>query len=189
MTSTMSNDMTKTYKLEGKIKITTEGDDFSAEVPAEEIKRLLKENPELLEEKGYKLWRAEKGSRYWYVPGDGSVDWSYEEKDSVDDFRYLTGNYFATKEEAEAHKARLEAIGRVTHAILEANEGWEPDWSDEIEEKYYLYYSHFGDNEFDWGEIGLLQETQTLPFAKSSEIVKTIIAEYEDDLRIIFNAI
>lgn len=174
--------MTKTYKLEGKIKITTEGDNFTAEVGEEEIKRLLKENPELLEEKGYKLWRAEKGSRYWHVPGDGSVDWSYEEKDSVDDFRYLTGNYFATKEEAEAHKARLAAIGRVTHAILAANEGWEPDWSDE---KYYLFYNHFW-NEFDWGVMERHQDAQTLPFAKSRKIVETIISEYEDDLRIIF---
>lgn len=161
----------------------------NSQVSADEIRRLLKENPELLEEKNHKPWRAESDGEYWFVDDEGDVisdeDWGISE----DNHRYLTGNYFATKEEAEAHKARLEAIGRVTHAILEANEGWEPDWSDEGEEKYYLYYSHFGDNEFDWGEIGLLQETQTLPFAKSNEIVERIIKEHEDDLRIIFNAI
>lgn len=174
--------MTKTYKLEGKIKITTEGGDFSVEVPADEIRRLI---PKLLKEKTHKPWRAESVGEYWFVDDEGDVDSDEEWGHSGDNHRYLTGNYFQTKEEAIAYVDRLEAIGRVTHAIIAANEGWEPDWSDEDERKYYLYYSHSW-NEFDCGAMERHQEAQTLPFAKSSEIAERIIKEHEDDLRIIF---
>lgn len=153
-------------------------------VSAEELKRLIKENPELLE-KGTKPWRAEKGEEYWYVEDCGLADCDTEGIYDADNFRFLTGNYFRTEEEAEAHKARLEAIGRVTHAILERNEGWTPDWSDDDQSKHHIWFDH-DCSTFDVDYDCSIQESYILPYIASREIAKGIIRDFEGDLKIIF---
>ena len=136
--------------------------------------------------KDWKRWRAEEDGEYWCVNPKGEVVKFYEKDDRFDDYQYLTGNYFQTREEAEHHKARQEAIGRVTHAIIEANEGWVPDWEDVREEKYYLYYNYPTQNiDYDW--MSSYRLTLQLPYIKSAEIAEKIKCSHEQDLLLIFN--
>lgn len=75
------------------------------EISEEEIRNLIKKNPELLvDEKSYSPWRAEKKENYFYIDSCGDLYPCLEATDRIDDYRYLTGNYFKTKEEAEAKK-------------------------------------------------------------------------------------
>lgn len=57
-------------------------------------------------------WRAEKGERYFFVStGDGiSASSSCEELDEVDYERFESGNYFKTREEAEAVAEKIREI-------------------------------------------------------------------------------
>ena len=86
----------------------------------------------------YKRWRAREGDEYSFLSSAGSIGRSTEQADTVDDYRYSTGNYFKTKKEAEQHKAYLLAL----QTIKDDAEGWIPDWEDEIQEKYHGYYNH-----------------------------------------------
>ena len=47
--------------------------------------------------------RVAKGEYYYLVDCYGRVCNFLDEYDNGDDYRYLTGNYFLTKEEAEKH--------------------------------------------------------------------------------------
>jgi len=55
-----------------------------------------------------KRWRAECNSVYWYINSFGAINWCAEQNDKVDNFRYKTGNYFKTEEEAEEYKEAIE---------------------------------------------------------------------------------
>jgi hypothetical protein len=155
-------------------------------ISEEELKNLIKQNPELKEEKkSGKRWRAEESCLYYYIDIYGDVESITEYGDAIDNYRYNTGNYSQTKEQAEAHRDRLLAIQKVTDAINELNEGWTPDWSDSSEEKYYMSYSH-NENWFDTYVYYFVQVSHLLPFAKSKEILEQIIKDYEPELKIIF---
>ena len=86
----------------------------------------------------YKRWRAREDDEYSFLSNAGYIGRSTEQADTVDDYRYNTGNYFFTKKEAEQHKAYLLAL----QTIKDDAEGWIPDWEDEIQEKYHGYYNH-----------------------------------------------
>lgn len=140
--------------------------------------------------KSKKNWRAEKGGGYYYVDDCGEIECDTESFYSEDNYRYTTGNYFQTKKEAIAHRDRQLAIGRVTHAIIEANDGWEPDWGTGVEGKYSIYYSH-DDKKFrvaNWFSKHL-QHLQNIPYCKSEELLEKIKDDYQDDLRVIWKLV
>ena len=58
----------------------------------------------------YKKWRAKIGERYWFVRDDGQIFVAYELDTSVDDYRWRTGNYFKTENDAKKHRNYLEAF-------------------------------------------------------------------------------
>ena len=86
----------------------------------------------------YKRWRAREGDEYSFLSGSWYIGRSTEQADTVDDYRYSTGNYFKTEKEAEQHKAYLLAL----QTIKDDAEGFAPDWEDENQEKYHGYYNH-----------------------------------------------
>lgn len=73
-------------------------------------KKTLENNPEILKEwfeeipEKYERWRAERGGRYSYLGNDGTVSFSEEFGDDIDDYRYSAGLYGRTKEELEAKR-------------------------------------------------------------------------------------
>ena len=68
-------------------------------ITKEKLQEFLAKNPELkkeLVEKKSGSWRAEKGCSYYYVYNSGFIYPASEEHFDLDDYRYLTGNYFRT---------------------------------------------------------------------------------------------
>jgi hypothetical protein len=61
----------------------------------------------IVEEVKVGRWRAEFGNDYCCVTTFGCVHVCDEQKDAYDNFRYQTGNYFKTEEQAEAYKQHL----------------------------------------------------------------------------------
>jgi hypothetical protein len=51
-------------------------------------------------------WRAELGEDYWMVSAHNEVDSFVDEDDRYDRMNYNSGNYYRTREEAEAELER-----------------------------------------------------------------------------------
>lgn len=133
----------------------------------------------------FKKWRAEYGGKYW-VNASGDICSNTERFDKYDNYSYLTGNYFQTREEAEVYKARQKAIGRVTHAIIEANEGWEPDWEDGTQIKHRIIYLHYIED-LEVNNDAVEQSSVIVPYCKTNAIALSIISSHKEDLDLIFN--
>ena len=72
-----------------------------------ELERLKAEKPEV------KPWRAEYNSIYYFVRGNGTVGYHYEEHDETDNRIFRSGNYYRTKELAEQDAKELALRGRI----------------------------------------------------------------------------
>lgn len=74
--------------------------------------------------------------KYFFIDGEGSVDGSRWDNLDVDINRFLQGNIFKTKEEAELESNRRILIAKFREFRNDYNEGWKPDWSDTSEAKW-----------------------------------------------------
>ncbi len=94
----------------------------------------------------YKRWRAENQDIYFCAEHDESIGFSIECADPIDEYRYSTGNYFFTEEEAEQHKAYLLAL----QTIKDDAEGWIPDQRQAKWHGCYNYYSKKLDTDYSY---------------------------------------
>lgn len=69
-----------------------------------------------------KRWRAEYGEKYWCIGGNGHIYCSTEDEHSTDSYRFNTGNYFKTEEEAEAYQGYLLAKQK----LIDSAKGYKP---------------------------------------------------------------
>lgn len=134
----------------------------------------------------FKKWRAENGGNYFTIHINGEIVIATEKGNHYDNYRYLTNNYFQTEQEAKAYKARQKAIGRVTHAIIEANEGWEPDWEDGTQIKHRIIYLHYIED-LEVNNDAVEQSSVIVPYCKTNAIALSIISSHKEDLDLIFN--
>lgn len=79
-------------------------------------------------------------------------------------------NIFRTKEQAEA----CLALAELSQLMFEANEGWEPDWSDENQKKYTIGFSY---NKIGTGVYNTLK--MFLAF-KTNEIAEKFLKENKE---------
>lgn len=115
-----------------KAKLTLEdGTEFNVTVDESELKKETS-----------KRWKPGGYERYWTVNASGGVTWHTYTHHSVDKWRYSQRNVFRTKKEAEQHLAVLKARAAILDHADEVNEGWVPDWSDDEDIKYCVYYDH-----------------------------------------------
>jgi len=96
-----------------------------------------------------------------------------------DDYRHLTDNYFQEWAKCEHKKYVKEAIGRVTHAIIEANEG-----------KMGTFAIVRRNGSYTTMHVDYLKGTIVpllIPPAVSEAIALSIISSHKEDLDLIFN--
>lgn len=87
-----------------------------------------------------KQWHpANKGTR-WGVSSDGAVDLvSYPISDEATKLGLKHGLMFDSKEAAEKAFIRQHRYNRLYKLAEELNGGWEPNWSDQKEQKWGIY--------------------------------------------------
>jgi hypothetical protein len=124
-----------------------------------------------------KKGRVKRGEYYYFIDSKGLVNRNEEDDDDWDDYRYLTGNYFYTKEEAEQHLEYVKALGRVTRRIEELNVGEDGNW---------LIYLRKGRKFFIPDNVQGYLYAFKLPYCATEQIAQQIISEYESDLKMIF---
>lgn len=134
--------------------------------------------------KEWKRWKPEVGECYFFVDSDGFIETSYFKDHFVDLYRYNTRNCFRTKEEAEAKGDADLLKAKILDRVDELNEGWEADWEDLNQRKYYPYYDEMSKK---WNS-GKVRWTYEHPFyLKSSQACQTLIDEFGDDLKVFFH--
>jgi hypothetical protein len=133
----------------------------------------------------YKRWRAEVGGKYFYnnICGDTWID--SENSHPMDEDRYFRGNYYRTKEEGEAADKSNVTLQKIKDRIAELNEGWKPDWKDEYEKKWYIWFDR--ENKRFCVDVCCQSQTSHNDYIlESIEVAEKIISEFGDDLKVLF---
>ena len=147
--------------------------------------KITKKYPLFEEEpKKDKRWKPESDSKYYYADTEfNTVDSNTWVNDEVDNNRYRFGKCFQTKELAQAHLDRINAIATVTDYIYENEMLWTEG---KQVGKYYLVYDKRRD-ELSTNWVGnhthLMIE---IPFLKSTEACEQLIKVLPEELKLIF---
>lgn len=166
--------MKKTYKIN------------NVEVNADQIRAIIKDNPELLEEKkgGRYFFPKEGDNGYYYINAGGEV------YNLVSNDHHLTGNktvsmgVFQNKEQAELARDKQKAIVACWKWQQE-NAPFEPDWSNDEQTKYYAIYNH-DIRAYIVGDSYCVQHQFTLPYFKSKEDCEAFIEANKAHLELLF---
>lgn len=118
--------MTEIEELEYKIKELTK--------ELNQLKLLKKQNKVKT-----KRWRAKKNGDYCFICNDGSICSSTDTFDKVDNFHYLTGNYFREMKQAENILEKIEIYMQLKDLALELNNGNKIRWDIIAQMKYCMY--------------------------------------------------
>ena len=101
--------------------------------------RVLKEQLAALEAKANEpavnQWNPKGG--LWFVSYNGEVLDTHE--CTARDAAY--GLHFETKEQAEELSVHIRKYARTFHWLKENDDGWQADWSDMGQYKYYMYFN------------------------------------------------
>jgi len=101
----------------------------------------------------------------YYAVFDYGVDWTVWQDSESHNFLWKMGLVFFTKEEAKQW-----VTNRKVHVRLqELAEYWKPDWSDELQSKYFLEYAH-DSKRIEWGWEYRYQRANTVYFKEKSGI-------------------
>lgn len=162
----------KTYKIN------------NVEISEEQIKEVIKNNPELLNEnKGGRYFFPKEGEDYWYVLQDGHVSFNYSYNSDFDRSVILQGVY-RTEEEAKLASAKQRAIVACWKWAQE-NAPFEPEWGDEGQTKFSVKFDH--DEKIFWVDYCCdYQDQFTLPYFKSEKDCEAFINANKEHLELLF---
>jgi hypothetical protein len=115
---------------------------------------------------------------YWYVSPNLTILCQTLNPKNDKSPRYRV---FKTKTEAKRYADYIKAEEILKKAIADLNQGWVPDFNNDKENKYYIYYSTY--SVVPQTEICLCRKEQpTFMYMKSKEIAKIIKTQYKDTL-------
>lgn len=124
--------MNKLKKLENKIEeLSKELEELKCELDKEKLSNTQMNT----------RWRANDGEKYYFIYGDGTIDWSIDTNDEISVKHYDLGNYFQTKEEAEKVAEKIKIYVQLKDLALRLNKGEEIDWENNNQGKYCIYYN------------------------------------------------
>lgn len=153
----------------------------NVEVSAEQIKEIIKNNPELLEKsKGGRYFFPKDGEEYWIIRTDGSVTIPLDS--SLIDF--TAQGVYRTQEEAELARDKQKAIVACWKWAQE-NAPFEPDWGNLDTKKFYAKYFHNASklsvkyNRYNQAQF-------TLPYFKSERDCEVFIEANKEHLELLF---
>ena len=125
-----------------------------------------------------------------HFPSKGDEYYSYYPKGDIAIFTSFNGsiatNAYKTREEAQKAYNKAVALEKVNRRIIELQGDWKPDWKDENEKKYYIFYEHENRN-FRPVYWVITQYNISIYCMKDLKIAETIIDEMEDELKLIFD--
>lgn len=155
----------------------------NVEISAEQIKEIIKNNPELLDEKeGGRYFFPDGDEQFWYLITDGNVCGGYRNADYSRNI--IPQGVYRTKDEAQLASAKQRAIVACWKWAQE-NAPFEPDWGDNAQTKYYPVFDH-GDKAFWVDSYHHYQNQFTLPYFESNEDCDSFINANKEHLELLF---
>lgn len=155
---------------------------ISIDLTEEQLQKIREAGLLPSEKKGQ--WRPGIKEEYWAVHSGGIVSRFVHRDGRIDNFLRDSGNMFKTVEEAYNHRSKLLAINRINRYCWD-NWYFEPDWENNGEAKYSIYYNHYV-NKLDLEVTYRLQYGSTSPFLPSEDAAEDVIANCKDDLLTVF---
>lgn len=134
--------------------------------------------------KPFKVKLPEDGTVFYCVYGDRSSIFSlkFNKNDADDVALYLNNMLVKTKEEAEQRLKEQRLLFKIKKWAEIHNEGWEPDWSDYGEFKYYIK-SYVEDEELWINSSCRCSSFTKLPYFKTLEITQACIDEFGKEIK------
>lgn len=92
---------------------------------------------------------------------------------------------FKTEEEAQKHLDFLLAEDFLKQKAFEINDGWEPNWNNENQPKFYIYYNH-SNNKFNVSSAYRYNFNPNIIYLKDDSDAQTMINLYSKELKTYF---
>ena len=121
-----------------------------------------------------------KGDEYYYYTSIGTVC-----SNTSSDYE-LRVNAYRTEKEADKAYNKAVAIEKIKRRLLELQGDWKPDWSECAEEKLTIQYDH-NKSIFILVCWFTTQTDSLIPFMENEETALTIINEFHEELKLIFD--
>lgn len=140
----------------------------------ERITKLEKELNELKEAKIEDDEFPKHGQAYWFADVDGYVVCDYWGNSAIDKCRKDFVRIFKTKKECERYS-------EIQKAFKEESKNFEPNWKDNNQNKYCLYYDY---DENSLKISGWSTRRQAILYFESREVLKELISRFgEEDVK------
>ena len=128
--------------------------------------------------------KIEEGTLYCFIDEVNKKQLSLWENDNTDNRRLKNHNLYLIEADCDKQIAKNEALNKIKTYIKDNFEEFVPNWNDEDESKYTLYYDYANKK---W--VTYLnsddRELTLLPFLKSEEQAKQLIKDCEKELDIL----
>lgn len=139
------------------------------------------------DKKEFELTYPEDGETVYYINcADGSIyDRDYCVDNWDDKFMFEHGLYFKTYEEAEHFLKESKLIFKLKQWAKLKNEGWQPDWEDTTESKYYSAYECYKRELGSFSTNGINEITK-LPHFKTYGIAQECLELFGEEIKEVF---
>lgn len=145
--------------------------------------RTMLEEEKTQEDKGFEIEIPENLENHWCIDEIGDI-YDLDDSFSVGQFvkAYLSGATFETEKQAKQYDKERRLLFKIHKWAEIHNEGWEPDWEDIFQEKYYIYYDYYR-KELRINYRGSTTSIDRLPYFKTEEIGQACIEEFGEEIK------
>ena len=128
--------------------------------------------------------KIEKGTLYCFIDEVNKKQLSLWENDNIDNKRLKNHNVYLTEAECDKQIAKNKALNKIKTYIKDNFEEFVPDWEDEMEYKYNLYYDYVVKEWYIY-DNRYCRKLHLLPYLKSIEQAEQVIKDCEKELDIL----
>ena len=121
-----------------------------------------------------------KGEDYYFYTSIGAVDCNTAASDD------LKVNVFKTAKEADKAYNKAVAVEKIKRRLLELQGDWKPDFNDDSS-KYTICYNYIVNSFTDEEWQRFKHYCVLIPYMENKEIALTIINEFHEELKLIFD--
>ncbi len=131
-----------------------------------------------------------KPDEYNHFPGNGGEYYYYTSagtlcRNTAEDYK-LKVNVYRTENEAQKAYNKAVAVEKIKRRLLELQGDWKPDFDDNYYSKYTIRYDH-RDNSFVHDGWKRVKYCMLIPYMENKETALTIINEFHEELKLIFD--
>lgn len=135
------------------------------------------------DKKEFELTYPEDGETVYCIDDEGEIcDTYYFDSNSYDKYMFEHGLYFETYGEAEQHLKERKLLFKIHQWAKEKNDGWEPDWEDNICRKHYIQVN-LENNHLIVSSTSCFSDFPKLPYFKTYEIARECIELFGDEIK------